>query len=129
VPRITQGRYDDIRVDPATLEVQAHEAAGQFRTATVLSHGTTEQLFLLLRLALAEHLATTGESAPVVLDDVTVQSDTQRTIAILDLLLDISRVRQVVLFSQEDEVVRWAEEALEQPSDRLIRLGRPSTPG
>lgn len=43
VQRITGGRYDDIRVDPATLELQAHEAGGQFRPATLLSHGTTER--------------------------------------------------------------------------------------
>lgn len=122
VPRITRGRYDDIRVDPATLELEAHEVRGQFRPATVLSHGTTEQLFLLLRLALAERLATTGESAPIVLDDITVQSDADRTIAALDLLHDLSAEHQIVLFSQEDEVLRWAEAELALPSDRLLRL-------
>jgi hypothetical protein len=123
VPRITQGRYDDIRVDPATLEIEVREASsGQYRTATVLSHGTTEQLFLFLRLALAQHLATTGETAPIVLDDVTVQSDAVRTRAILDLLYDLSRERQVVFFSQEEEVLAWAEKRLAEPDGRLIRL-------
>jgi DNA repair protein SbcC/Rad50 len=123
VPRITAGRYDDIRVNPATLEVEAHEAGGQFRPATVLSHGTTEQLFLLLRLALAKRLTTTGESAPIILDDITVQSDAERTAAALELLHDISGEHQVVLFSQEDEVLRWAERHLSQSQDRLIMLG------
>lgn len=122
VPRITRGRYDDIRVNPATLEVEAHEAGGQFRSATVLSHGTTEQLFLLLRLALAQRLTTTGEKAPVILDDITVQSDADRTVAALDLLHDLSGEHQVVLFSQEDEVLRWAEANLTSGADRLIRL-------
>jgi exonuclease SbcC len=122
VPRVTQGRYDDIRVNPATLELQAHEAGGQFRPATVLSQGTTEQLFLLLRLALAQHLATTGESAPIILDDVTVQSDAERTVGVLDLLHDLSHDHQVVLFSQEDEVLHWAEGALKAPTGRLICL-------
>jgi DNA repair exonuclease SbcCD ATPase subunit len=124
VPRITAGRYDDIRVDPATLEIDVREAgSGQYRTATVLSHGTTEQLFLLLRLALAQHLTTTGETAPIVLDDVTVQSDATRTTAILELLHELSSGRQVVLFSQEDEVLSWAEANLDRDTDRLIRLG------
>lgn len=122
VPRITRGRYDDIRVNPATLELEAHEAGGQFRAATVLSHGTTEQLFLLLRLALAQRLATTGEKAPLVLDDITVQSDADRTVAALELLHELSAEHQVVLFSQEDEVLRWAEERLRPLHDRLIRL-------
>jgi exonuclease SbcC len=122
VPRITRGRYDDIRVNPATLEIEAHEAWGQFRAATVLSHGTTEQLFLLLRLALAQRLTTTGESAPVILDDITVQSDADRTVAALDLLHELSGEHQVVLFSQEDEVRRWAEENLHVDRDRYIAL-------
>lgn len=29
---------------------------------------------------------------------------------------------QVVLFSQEDEVLRWAEQRLDQSKERLIRL-------
>lgn len=122
VPRITRGRYDDIRVNPATLELEAHEAGSQFRTATVLSHGTTEQLFLLLRLALAQRLTTTGERAPIVLDDITVQSDADRTVAALDLMHDLSAAHQVILFSQEEEVLRWAEAQLKAPSDQLIRL-------
>lgn len=122
VPLITQGRYDDIRVNPSSLEIEVHETGGQFRLARLLSHGTTEQLFLLLRLALAEHLATTGESAPVILDDVTVQSDAKRTRAMLDLLHGISVDRQVILFSQEEEVSAWAQENLANEADRLIEL-------
>lgn len=127
IPRITQGRYDDVRVNPATLELDVHESGGQFRSATVLSHGTTEQLFLLLRLALAAHLTTNTESAPVLLDDVTVQSDAGRTAAMLDLLHELSEDRQVVLFSQEDEVLRWANKTLQAPSDRLTRLLSPES--
>jgi exonuclease SbcC len=130
VPRITGGRYDDIRVNPATLEIEAHEAGGQFRTATVLSHGTTEQLFLLLRLALAQRLTTTDERAPIVLDDTTVQSDASRTVAALELLHELSVEHQVVLFSQEDEVGQWTEQHLHKPNDQLIYLSvTPSGPG
>ncbi|MDP9420453.1 MAG: AAA family ATPase [Actinomycetota bacterium] len=122
VRRITGGRYDDIKVDPATLEVHAHERGGEFRRGSLLSHGTTEQLFLLLRLALAERLATTGERAPLVLDDITVQSDADRTVAVLDLLHELSADHQVILFSQEEEVVRWAQAAMEPPRDKLLQL-------
>jgi uncharacterized protein YhaN len=126
VPRITGGRYDDIRVHPATLELEAHEVDGEFRSATVLSHGTTEQLFLLLRLALAERLVTTDERAPIILDDVTVQCDSERTVACLELLHELSTAHQVVLFSQEDEVLRWAQSELSMPVDRLIQLSTKS---
>jgi exonuclease SbcC len=80
----------------------------------------------LLRLALAQRLTTTDEKAPIILDDITVQSDADRTVAALDLLHELSGEHQVVLFSQEDEVLRWAERRLEASEDRLIRLDGPS---
>lgn len=108
LPRITGGKYVDVAVDPATLMVRAVEPGGRARDADILSHGTTEQVFLLLRIALAQHLASTDEVAPLILDDVTVQSDRQRTEAILELLHEISKDRQVIFFTQELEVISWA---------------------
>lgn len=122
VPRVTHGRYLDVRINPADLTMKVTEASGAARDAHLLSHGTTEQLYLLLRVALAQTLASVEETAPLVLDDVTVQSDRGRTGAVLDLLHEVSRDRQVVLFSQEDEVVAWAEEHLQEPRDRLVAL-------
>lgn len=40
VPLITQGHYNDVRVNPATLELGVHEVGGQFRSASLLSQGT-----------------------------------------------------------------------------------------
>ena len=56
------------------------------------------------------------ERAPLVLDDVTVQSDRQRKEAILELLRDVSKERQVILFTQELEVVSWG-----RPDSRTTR--------
>lgn len=108
VPRVTADRFVDVEIDPATLMVRAVENGGRMRNADVLSQGTMEQLFLLLRIALAEHLSSTDEVAPLVLDDVTVQSDPGRKKAILELLREVSAERQIVLFTQEQEVVDWA---------------------
>ncbi|MDR7187159.1 energy-coupling factor transporter ATP-binding protein EcfA2 [Microbacterium trichothecenolyticum] len=107
VPLVTAGSFTDVEIDAATLMVRAVEAGGRVRDADVLSQGTMEQLFLLLRIALAEHLSSTGERAPLVLDDVTVQTDRRRKEAILELLRDVSKERQVILFTQELEVVSW----------------------
>ena len=122
LPQVTGGRYSDLQVDPETLTVRVREPSGEYREATVLSHGTMEQVYLLLRLAIADLLSTNDESAPVALDDVTVQSDRARTEALLDLLHEISAERQVVLFSQEDEVLEWAKRALTSEQDRLVQL-------
>ncbi|MBW3577089.1 MAG: AAA family ATPase [Actinobacteria bacterium] len=122
LPGITAGRYVDAIVDPATLEVHVHNTSGKLRQATLLSHGTTEQIYLLLRLAMAEHLVTTGESAPFILDDALVQTDSARAAAVLDLLHELSADRQVIVFSQEDDVLAWARTNLRPGRDTLVEL-------
>jgi DNA repair exonuclease SbcCD ATPase subunit len=110
VPQVTSGRYVDIIVDPESLKLQAFDAQGRSADADVLSQGTTEQFFLLLRIALAMHLSRADETVPLVLDDVTVQADPERTRAILELLHELSTERQIVVFTQEPEVIQWATE-------------------
>ena len=51
--QVTGSRYVDCRVDPESLEVEVADGDGRWRPAGLLSHGTAEQLYLLLRLALA----------------------------------------------------------------------------
>jgi hypothetical protein len=119
---VTGGRYDEVRVNPADLAVRVRSASGAWRDATLLSHGAAEQVYLLLRVAMAEHLATTGEPIPLLLDEPTAQADRERTEAVLDLLHKLSGERQVILFSQEDEVRHWAQASLTAPDDALIHL-------
>ena len=122
---VTAGRYSAVRIDPEEgMEVQLEVEDGVYRSATELSHGTVDQTYLLLRIGLAEALGDRKESAPLFLDDATVHSDTDRTLRFLDLLLALSDERQIVLFSQEQEVREWAAGRLEQnPRHRLIELG------
>ena len=122
LPKITAGRYEDARVDPENLVIKVKEKSGEWRAATQLSHGTAEQIYLLLRVALVKYLTQPEETCPLILDDVTVQSDSTRTRAILDTLLALSEERQVILFSQEDEVLEWARENLREPDHGIIRL-------
>lgn len=127
LPIITAGRYVDASVDPATLEVRVTGPERHWRNAGRLSTGTAEQVYLLLRVALARHLATTGETCPLLLDDVTVQADQERTARVLDLLLGLSAERQIILFAQEPEVAEWARATLAtHPRHRIIELDRVS---
>ena len=122
LPSLTGGRYHRVAVDPATLEVTVDTVEGGWQPAGRLSHGTSEQVYLLLRVALAEHLVTTDETAPLLLDDVTAQSDDERTAAILALLAELATDRQVVLFTQETMVRDWARAHLSDGGNRLVVL-------
>ncbi len=66
----------------------------------------------MLCVALADHLIRGHDTCPLLLDDVTVHPDAIRTDAILDLLLAIAAERQVVVFTQEDQVAAWARTRL-----------------
>ena len=52
LPELTAGRYAQVTVDPASLEVLVQMRDGRRRRARHLSQGTREQIYLLLRVAL-----------------------------------------------------------------------------
>ena len=123
LPVVSRGAYTEASVDPATLRISAKETAtGQWRDARLLSEGTREQIYLLLRVAMAEHLVSTGERAPLLLDEVTAQADGPRKRELLDVLHNLSAERQVILFTHDDEVLAWAQAALHEPTDAIVRL-------
>jgi hypothetical protein len=115
LPGTTAGRYTAVIVDPEKLRVQVRGPAGRWRDADRLSHGTAEQVYLLLRIALAQHLSRPGTVCPLLLDDVTVHADAQRTEQILRLLLAVAAERQIILFTQQDQVRDWAQVHLDGP--------------
>jgi hypothetical protein len=123
LPAVTDGRYTDVIVSPTDLSVQVRAAgASQWRSADRLSYGTGEQIYLLLRVSLADQLTRGHDTCPLILDDVTVHADAARTREVLTLLHDIARERQVILFTQEEQVAQWAKEHLTGPDDRMHSL-------
>ena len=120
---VTGGRYTDCRVDPESLEVEVADLGGRWRRARLLSHGTAEQLYLLLRAALARHLTEpAGEACPLILDDAVSAADMARKRSLLETLLSMSEATQVILFTHEDDVRSWAEERLSGADNRLTVL-------
>ncbi len=129
LPIVSGGAYVEVSVDPADLAIRVREArSGVWREARLLSAGTREQIYLLLRVAMAQHLVTTGETAPLLLDEVTAQADPERRAGLLRVLHELSRERQVVLFSHDDAVATWAADELVVPRDRLVRLRSRTVP-
>ena len=106
--------------------------AGQERRdrAVLLSRGIAEQVYLLLRAALAQHLTSKDEVCPLILDDVTVHCDSSRKPHILNTLHALSQERQIILFTQEEAVVEWAKATLSPTSGReeITRLDPAATP-
>jgi len=125
LPIVTNGLYTRGAVDPETLNVRVRSDAGDWRDAVHLSHGTAEQVYLLLRIAMVDHLtAASSESCPLLCDDITAHCDSVRTGAIMDLLHRMSQARQIIVFAQQPSIVRWAAKHLDVARDRIAMLDR-----
>ena len=96
---LTGGRYDRLTMGE-DLSLQAG-AGGEdtLRDALWRSDGTVDQLYLALRLAVADELI---PDAPLVLDDALVRFDETRLKAAVGLLKREGEKRQVILFSCQD---------------------------
>lgn len=66
---------------------------------TTLSRGTREQLYLCLRLALAEDLGARHVPMPFVMDDVLVNFDPRRAAQVAHLLAEVAQRSQVLYFT------------------------------
>jgi uncharacterized protein YhaN len=58
----------------------------------------------------------------MLLDDVTVHADGRRVSALLDLLHEAAGDRQIVLFTQQDQVLDWARATLRDPRHGIREL-------
>ena len=93
---MTGGRYSSVTMSE---DFSLRTSAGQeetLRDAIWRSDGTMDQLYLALRLAVAEELT---PNAPLVLDDVLVRFDDKRMAAAVELLQAMAEDRQIILFS------------------------------
>jgi uncharacterized protein YhaN len=73
-----------------------------------LSDGTRDQLFLALRLAGIERHLKDREAVPLIVDDVLVNFDDERTSATLLCLAELAQKTQVLLFTHHRHVVNSA---------------------
>ena len=102
--RMTEGRYHSIAMGE---DFSLRAGAGQEETlhdALWRSDGTVDQLYLALRLAVAEELT---PNVPLILDDALVRFDDSRMREAVSILRDLAQNRQVILFTcqgRENEV-------------------------
>ncbi|MBV8194750.1 MAG: hypothetical protein JOY80_04405 [Candidatus Dormibacteraeota bacterium] len=71
----------------------------------IASHGTRDQVGLLLRLALCEALSGHAEPVPILLDEPMLTADPRRRGTMLRFLTDLSSTYQVVLTAADPSLV------------------------
>lgn len=97
--RLTEGRYTQISLS-RNLEVSVREDGSLTdRPLGLLSQGTVDQLYLALRLAVADLVLPAKSACPLILDDALLAFDDQRLKQALDFLVELSQNRQIILFT------------------------------
>ncbi len=104
--RLTGNRYDRVLMGKdMSLSVGA-EGENTVRSSAWRSDGTVDQLYLALRLAVAEELA---PEAPIILDDALVRFDDTRLATALQILKELAEDKQIILFTcqtREQEILQ-----------------------
>jgi uncharacterized protein YhaN len=96
--RISSGRYHKIWAPLGEDFLCIDDEYNRTFRVEQLSGGTREQLFLALRFALAREFARRGIELPLVMDDLFVNFDEERTEAAVDCLIELASEGQQVLF-------------------------------
>lgn len=100
---ITRGRYDRISIPPGGGEIVAYSGSAA-TPCSRLSRGSSEQLYLALRIALVEQLDGVGEGLPVLMDDIFANFDPERHAGAAQAVAELARHRQVVFFTCHPQV-------------------------
>jgi uncharacterized protein YhaN len=108
--RLTLGRFAKLQVGLEETRLECVEAGtGTGLELEQLSRGTRFQLFLALKLASLEQYLRTAPPLPLVLDDVLVEWDDERSRVALEVLADFSEHLQILLFTHHGRDVAAAE--------------------
>ena len=94
--KLTGGRYQRIALSEDLSLNASAEDEDTMRSSQWRSDGTVDQLYLALRLSVAEELT---PDAPLVLDDALVRFDDKRLATALEILRETAESKQVILFT------------------------------
>ena len=121
---------EDLRLAAELGEAPHLEATTLLRRCpTAWSSGLGDQIYLAVRLALAEELRREKEPFPFLLDDVFVRLDPRRQGRTLRCLVELSASRQIILFTSRPSLVQdlkrlLAEDSFANTFAQVVQLGQ-----
>lgn len=102
---LTEDRYAKLLLDEDFHLRVTTSNSSTLRVSEALSHGTVDQLYLSVRLAMVQLLL--REGIPMVLDDALVNFDDLRAEKAVNLLKNQAKSRQILLFTCHHRESRW----------------------
>jgi len=105
--KITGGAYHRVMVPPDQFAVRLEAEGRTIKEVGELSTGTQQQLYLAMRLAYVtvQSRAPGAEPLPLIMDEVLVNFDPERARRTAELILDVARENQVLVFTCHPETV------------------------
>ena len=106
---LTMDRYSGVAISKDfDINVKSEEVFG-LKEAGYLSTGTSDQLYLALRLAMSELICRECEPLPMFMDDPLSQYDDERTKKALSFMGEYGKRRQLVLFTCHSSIIDAAK--------------------
>ncbi|MYL51150.1 AAA family ATPase [Halobacillus litoralis] len=101
--KLTDGNYVDVKISPDDDHIKVMSKQGFTYFPMELSRGTKDQLYVSFRLALGETMAD-DLSLPFLVDDAFVHFDQKRLNLMIELLEQLSKKHQVILFTWREDL-------------------------
>jgi uncharacterized protein YhaN len=83
-------------------------------TVDGMSDGTSDQLYLSLRLASLEQRLLVGEPIPLIFDDILINFDDDRSHATLKVLAELSKKTQIIFFTHHQHLLELARAKVDE---------------
>ena len=119
--RLTLGSFEGLRIDfddDGEQVLAGVRPDGKTVLPTAMSEGTSDQLYLALRLASLEtwlqptRSTVCPEPMPFIVDDILVSFDNQRAAATLKILAELSAQTQVIFFAHHEHLLDLATKCM-----------------
>ncbi|MGY0694948.1 AAA family ATPase [Virgibacillus sp. FSP13] len=115
---ITNNAYKQILAPTGKQIFQVVSANDIHYTVKELSQGTIDQLYVSIRIAISEVMSKKHQ-LPFIMDDAFVHFDVCRTERIMEIIMEIAKNQQVILFTCKQDLIKTVYQAeivhLEQP--------------
>ncbi len=102
---ITSGKYDKVMVGSEYNPMVTETGDYSSREWQYLSKGTAEQMYLAVRLAIAESMSS-GDTFPIMMDDVLESYDDERLEETMKYLKQLGKKHQIILFTCHGSILR-----------------------
>jgi uncharacterized protein YhaN len=123
--RLTLQSFTGLTVDYDELDqpvLMGVRTSGDKVSIEGMSDGTTDQLYLSLRVASIEKYANENEPIPFIVDDILVHFDDTRSKETLRILLELSQQTQIIFFTHHARLVDIMKEITSENAYQLSEI-------